>query len=306
MQSNPLNVWGGDSQPSQPAQSTQPAFRPAFQPQPKPKLNKTIIYTIAGVLAVVAAVVAPVVLRSKGYADAIATIDSVKDVAVSQNVKLGNDFHETMANTMDKIEVFFTETNKSPSETLFNTVKSPEEGLAKYKIAMDKLAANHTISGDKNLAQKFAATKSIYEKFNQHATATTKYYTFFKSDIIDMEKALTDYTSDSIEQYEYTVNVISKFINKLDGFKSGDDKFDKIVRDAVNSTNKFLQLLLNYKKHHPKPDNNIYNDTSISNASFELVQNSTMLNGYINDTVDYRNRFVDSLAYLRAELVKAR
>ena len=325
-QSTPLTA-----QPPQFAQPVQSAPQPTFQsapapqtqPQPvssfqspklsqpslaKPKSNKLIIYTIAGVLTaavvVVMATLAVLLLGGKGYADAIAAIDSVKGVAYSKEVKVGVDTYGITSVQMEKIKVFFTETNKSPDETLFNVAKSPEDGLAKYKAAMDKLSANHTISSDKNLAQKFATTKSIYDQFNQHATAATKYFTLCAADITDVEKGFTDYTSGTLEQYNHIAAAVSRINDKVSDLDSGDEKFDKIVQDSVGSLNKFMQYIVEYGKIHPKIDEELFDKAGMRAAASDVAQKSVEMNKYINDTVDYRNRFVDSLAYFRDEVAK--
>lgn len=301
-------------QPTQLPQST-----PALQIQPQPsqltqsspvklKSNKPIIYTIAGVLTaavvVVAATLAVLLLGGKGYADALAAIDGVKGVAYSKEVKVGVDTYGITSVQMEKIKVFFTETNKSPDETLFNAAKSPEDGLAKYKAAMDKLSANHAISGDKNLAQKFATTKSIYDQFNRHATAATKYFTLCAADITDVEKGFTDYTSGTLEQYNHIAAAVSRINDKVSDLDSGDEKFDKIVQDSVGSLNKFMQYIVEYGKIHPKIDEELFDKAGMRAAASDVAQKSVEMNKYINDTVDYRNRFVDSLAYFRDEVAK--
>lgn len=274
----------------------------------KLKSNKPIIYTIAGVLTaavvVVAATLAVLLLGGKGYADALATIDGVKGVAYSKEVKVGVDTYGITSVQMEKIKVFFTETNKSPDETLFNAAKSPDDGLAKYKAAMDKLSANHTISSDKNLAQKFATTKSIYDQFNRHATAATKYFTLCAADITDVEKGFTDYTSGTLEQYNHIAAAVSRINDKVSDLDSGDKKFDKIVQDSVGSLNKFMQYIVEYGKIHPKIDEELFDKAGMRSAASDVAQKSVEMNKYINDTVDYRNRFVDSLAYFRDEVAK--
>lgn len=309
------------TQPVQPASQHQPVLQSApalqIQPQPpqlahpssaKPKSNKPIIYTIAGVLTaavvVLAATLAVLLLGGKGYADAIAAIDGVKGVAYSKEVKVGVDTYGITSVQMEKIKVFFTETNKSPDETLFNAAKSPEDGLAKYKAAMDKLSANHTISSDKNLAQKFATTKSIYDQFNQHATAATKYFTLCAADITDVEKGFTDYTSGTLEQYNHIAAAVDRINDKVSDLDSGDKKFDKIVQDSVGSLNKFMQYIVEYGKIHPKIDEELFDKAGMRAAASDVAQKSVEMNKYINDTVDYRNRFVDSLAYFRDEVAK--
>ena len=309
------------TQPVQPTSQHQPVLQSApalqIQPQPpqlahpssaKPKSNKPIIYTIAGVLTaaavVVAATLAVLLCGGKGYADAIAAIDGVKGVAYSKEVKVGVDTYGITSVQMEKIKVFFTETNKSPDETLFNVAKSPEDGLAKYKAAMDKLSANHTISSDKNLAQKFATTKSIYDQFNQHATAATKYFTLCAADITDVEKGFTDYTSGTLEQYNHIAAAVSRINDKVSDLDSGDEKFDKIVQDSVGSLNKFMQYIVEYGKIHPKIDEELFDKAGMRSAASDVAQKSVEMNKYINDTVDYRNRFVDSLAYFRDEVAK--
>ena len=309
-----LQQLAASLQPSQLPQST-PALQ--IQPQPsqptqlspvKSKSNKPIIYTIAGVLTaavvVVAATLAVLLLGGKGYADAIAAIDSVKGVAYSKEVKVGVDTYGITSVQMEKIKVFFTETNKSPDETLFNAAKSPEDGLAKYKAAMDKLSANRAISGDKNLAQKFATTKSIYDQFNRHATAATKYFTLCAADITDVEKGFTDYTSGTLEQYNHIAAAVSRINDKVSDLDSGDEKFDKIVQDSVGSLNKFMQYIVEYGKIHPKIDEELFDKAGMRSAASDVAQKSVEMNKYINDTVDYRNRFVDSLAYFRNEVAK--
>ena len=324
----PLTVQSPQfTQPTRPVPQHQPVLQsapaPQTQPQPilssqpprlshpspvKPKSNKPIIYTIAGVLTaavvVVAATLAVLLLGGKGYADAIAAIDSVKGVAYSKEVKVGVDTYGITSVQMEKIKVFFTETNKSPDETLFNAAKSPEDGLAKYKAAMDKLSANRAISGDKNLAQKFATTKSIYDQFNRHATAATKYFTLCAADITDVEKGFTDYTSGTLEQYNHIAAAVSRINDKVSDLDSGDEKFDKIVQDSVGSLNKFMQYIIEYGKIHPKIDEELFDKAGMRSAASDVAQKSVEMNKYINDTVDYRNRFVDSLAYFRDEVAK--
>lgn len=309
-----LQQLAASLQPSQLPQSTpvlqiQPQpFQPTQSSPVKPKSNKPIIYTIAGVLTaavvVVAATLAVLLLGGKGYADVIAAIDGVKGVAYSKEVKVGVDTYGITSVQMEKIKVFFTETNKSPDETLFNAAKSPEDGLAKYKAAMDKLSANHAISGDKNLAQKFATTKSIYDQFNRHATAVTKYFTLCAADITDVEKGFTDYTSGTLEQYNHIAAAVSRINDKVSDLDSGDEKFDKIVQDSVGSLNKFMQYIVEYGKIHPKIDEELFDKAGMRAAASDVAQKSVEMNKYINDTVDYRNRFVDSLAYFRDEVAK--
>ena len=321
-QQTPLTVQTPQfTQPVQPASQHQPVLQSApalqIQPQPpqltqsspvKPKSNKPIIYTIAGVLTaavvVVAATLAVLLLGGKDYADVIAAIDGVKGVAYSKEVKVGVDTYGITSVQMEKIKVFFTETNKSPDETLFNAAKSPEDGLAKYKAAMDKLSANRAISGDKNLAQKFATTKSIYDQFNQHATAATKYFTLCAADITDVEKGFTDYTSGTLEQYNHIAAAVDRINDKVSDLDSGDEKFDKIVQDSVGSLNKFMQYIVEYGKIHPKIDEELFDKAGMRAAASDVAQKSVEMNKYINDTVDYRNRFVDSLAYFRDEVAK--
>lgn len=294
---------------STPALQIQPQPSQPTQPSPvKHKSNKPIIYTIAGVLTaavvVVMATLAVLLLGGKGYADVIAAIDGVKGVAYSKEVKVGVDTYGITSVQMEKIKVFFTETNKSPDETLFNAAKSPEDGLAKYKAAMDKLSANRAISGDKNLAQKFATTKSIYDQFNQHATAATKYFTLCAADITDVEKGFTDYTSGTLEQYNHIAAAVDRINDKVSDLDSGDKKFDKIVQDSVGSLNKFMQYIVEYGKIHPKIDEELFDKAGMRAAALDVAQKSVEMNKYINDTVDYRNRFVDSLAYFRDEVAK--
>lgn len=315
VQSAPQPTFQSDTAPQQqfqqltPSPQVQPKSSQLTQPSPvKPKSNKLIIYTIAGVLTaavvVVAATLAVLLLGDKGYADAIAAIDGVKGVAYSKEVKVGVDTYGITSVQMEKIKVFFTETNKSPDETLFNAAKSPEDGLAKYKTAMEKLSANHAILGDKNLAQKFATTKSIYDQFNRHATAATKYFTLCAADITDVEKGFTDYTSGTLEQYNHIAAAVSRINDKVSDLDSGDEKFDKIVQDSVGSLNKFMQYIVEYGKIHPKIDEELFDKAGMRSAASDVAQKSVEMNKYINDTVDYRNRFVDSLAYFRDEVAK--
>lgn len=315
VQSAPQPTFQSDTAPQQqfqqltPSPQVQPKSSQLTQPSPvKPKSNKLIIYTIAGVLTaavvVVAATLAVLLLGGKGYADALAAIDGVKGVAYSKEVEVGVDTYGITSVQMEKIKVFFTETNKSPDETLFNAAKSPEDGLAKYKAAMDKLSANHAILGDKNLAQKFATTKSIYDQFNRHATAATKYFTLCAADITDVEKGFTDYTSGTLEQYNHIAAAVSRINDKVSDLDSGDKKFDKIVQDSVGSLNKFMQHIVEYGKIHPQIDEELFDKAGMRAAASDVAQKSVEMNKYINDTVDYRNRFVDSLAYFRDEVAK--
>lgn len=65
-----------------------------------------------------------------------------------------------------------------------------------------------------------------------------------------------------------------------------------------------MQYIVEYGKIHPKIDEELFDKAGMRAAASDVAQKSVEMNKYINDTVDYRNRFVDSLAYFRDEVAK--
>ena len=370
MQSDPLDVWNRDGQPSQPTQSTQPVFQPTaqsaqqptqpvFQPaaqpaepvrqvqltpqpfqstqpvlqpaaQPNPiiatpaatsmpdfaaaanaadskkKPNKTIIYSAAAAAAVILLVTGVFgtkwFLRAQAYSGAIVAIDSVKNVAEKKDMKL----REASINDNTTAD-FFIKTGGAPNKTLFKDVKTPAEGLVKYDAVMKQLSNRRNAFGDKTVAEKIDSTKETYEKFRNHADASSKFLKIVSKYSKGMKHEWGDSQEKDKKSTKQAIEAVNNLNKEMSTFKSSDKDFDKAAKGLISDLHKIVAAMVK----NSGADGNLSTalkegSAGISPSLYEslarLGDEIKQMNDYFEETVSLRNQFVDSLADLRSTL----
>ncbi len=321
------------SQPAssvQPTQSFQPAQPAPAQPNPiitapavtsmpdfaaaanaadsKKKPNKTIIYSAVAAAAVVLLVVGVfgirMVLRAQAYSGAITAIDSVKNVAKKKEVN----FSDNNSMTSDEMQNFFTKTGDAPDKTLFKAVKTPAEGIAKYRATMKQIINNRNTFDNKIVAEKVDATKEVYEKFINHADAATKFFKILNKYAKDMKEFNTNGINSNSPEYKKKMQkglvLVKKLKAEMSSHKSSDKEFNKLANDLVDD---LYNLVSTFAKEQPKGSSKQSDDMSDFGAVFGLMMKITdeskRLDTYFGDVANLRNQFIDSLADLRSTLV---
>lgn len=274
----------------------------------KPKSNKLITYSIAGVVVVVLAVAGvfgvKAVLRAQAYSGAIAAIDSVKNVAKKKEVN----FSDNNSMTSDEMQDFFTKTGDAPDKTLFKAVKTPAEGIAKYRATMKQIINNRNTFDNKIVAEKVDATKEVYEKFINHADAATKFFKILNKYTKDMKEFNTNGINSNSPEYKKKMQkglvLVKKLKAEMSSHKSSDKEFNKLANDLVDD---LYNLVSTFAKEQPKGSSKQSDDMSDFGAVFGLMMKITdeskRLDTYFGDVANLRNQFIDSLADLRSTLV---
>lgn len=273
----------------------------------KKKPNKTIIYSAAAAAAVVLLVAGvfgvKAVLRAQAYSGAIAAIDSVKNVAKKKEVN----FSDNNSMTSDEMQNFFTKTGDAPDKTLFKAVKTPAEGIAKYRATMKQIINNRNTFDNKIVAEKVDATKEIYEKFINHADAATKFFKILNKYAKDMKEFNTNGINSNSPEYKKKMQkglvLVKKLKAEMSSHKSSDKEFNKLANDLVDD---LYNLVSTFAKEQPKGSSKQSDDMSDFGAVFGLIMKITdeskRLDTYFGDVSNLRNQFIDSLADLRSTL----
>ncbi len=273
----------------------------------KPKSNKLITYSIAGVVVVVLAVAgvfgAKWFLRAQAYSSAIAGIDSVKNVAEKKEVS----FSDNNSIISDEMRNFFTKTGDAPDKTLFKAVKTPAEGIAKYRATMKQIINNRSTFDNKIVAEKVDATKKVYEKFINHADAATKFFKILKKYEKDMKEFNTNGIDSNSPEYKKKMRkglVLAKKLKaEMSSYESSDKEFNKLAKGTCDD---MYSLVSTYAKEQPKGSSKQSNDISGFGAMFGLIMKldseQKQLDTYFGDVANFRNQFIDSLADLRSTL----
>lgn len=274
----------------------------------KKKPNKTIIYSAAAAAAVVLLVVGVfgirMVLRAQAYSSSIAAIDSVKNVAKKKEVN----FSDNNSMTSDEMQDFFTKTGDAPDKTLFKAVKTPAEGIAKYRATMKQIINNRNTFDNKIVAEKVDATKEVYEKFINHADAATKFFKILNKYAKDMKEFNTNGINSNSPEYKKKMQkglvLVKKLKAEMSSHKSSDKEFNKLANDLVDD---LYNLVSTFAKEQPKGSSKQSDDMSDFGAVFGLMMKITdeskRLDTYFGDVANLRNQFIDSLADLRSTLV---
>ena len=274
----------------------------------KPKSNKLITYSIAGVVVVVLAVAGVFgtkwFLRAQAYSSAIAGIDSVKNVAEKKEVNFSDN------NSMESAEMrnFFTKTGDAPDKTLFKAVKTPAEGIAKYRTTMKQIINNRNTFDNKIVAEKVDATKEVYEKFINHADAATKFFKILKKYEKDMKEFNTNGIDSNSPEYKKKMRkglvLVKKLKAEMSSYESSDKEFNKLAKGTCDD---MYSLVSMFAKEQPKGSSKQSNDISGFGAMFGLIMKldseQKQLDTYFGDVANFRNQFIDSLADLRSTLV---
>ncbi len=274
----------------------------------KPKSNKLITYSIAGVVVVVLAVAGVFgtkwFLRAQAYSSAIAGIDSVKNVAEKKEVNFSNN------GAMESAEMrnFFTKTGDTPNKTLFKAVKTPAEGIAKYRATMKQIIDNRSTFDNKIVAEKVDATKKVYEKFINHADAATKFFKILKKYEKDMKEFNTNGIDSNSPEYKKKMQkglvLVKKLKAEMSSYESSDKEFNKLAKGTCDD---MYSLVSMFAKEQPKGSSKQSNDMSGFGAMFGLIMKldseQKQLDTYFGDVANLRNQFIDSLADLRSTLV---
>ena len=273
----------------------------------KPKSNKLITYSIAGVVVVVLAVAGVFgtkwFLRAQAYSSAIAGIDSVKNVAEKKEVN----FSDNNSIISDEMRNFFTKTGDAPDKTLFKAVKTPAEGIAKYRATMKQIINNRNTFDNKIVAEKVDATKEAYEKFINHADAATKFFKILKKYEKDMKEFNTNGINSNSPEYKKKMRkglVLAKKLKaEMGRYNSSDKEFNKLAKGTCDD---MYSLVSTLAKEQPKGSSKPSNDMSDFGAVFGLIMKldseQKQLDTYFGDTANLRNQFIDSLADLRSTL----
>lgn len=274
----------------------------------KKKPNKTIIYSAAAAAAVVLLVVGVfgirMVLRAQAYSSSIAAIDSVKNVAKKKEVN----FSDNNSMTSDEMQNFFTKTGDAPDKTLFKAVKTPAEGIAKYRATMKQIINNRNTFDNKIVAEKVDATKEIYEKFINHADAATKFFKILNKYTKDMKEFNTNGINSNSPEYKKKMQkglvLVKKLKAEMSSYESSDKEFNKLAKGTCDD---MYSLVSTFAKEQPKGSSKQSDDMSDFGAVFGLMMKldseSKQLDAYFSDVANLRNQFIDSLADLRSTLV---
>lgn len=273
----------------------------------KPKSNKLITYSIAGVVVAVLAVAGVFgtkwFLRAQAYSSAIAGIDSVKNVAEKKEVN----FSDNNSMISDEMRNFFTKTGGAPDKTLFKAVKTPADGIAKYRAAMKQIINNRNTFDNKIVAEKVDTTKEAYEKFINHADAATKFFKILKKYEKDMKEFNTNGINSNSPEYKKKMRkglVLAKKLKaEMSRYDSSDKEFNKLAKGTCDD---MYSLVSTLAKEQPKGSSKQPNDMSDFGAVFGLIMKldseQKQLDTYFGDTANLRNQFIDSLADLRSTL----
>lgn len=273
----------------------------------KPKSNKLITYSIAGVVVVVLAVAGVFgtkwFLRAQAYSSAIAGIDSVKNVAGKKEVN----FSDNNSMISDEMRNFFTKTGGAPDKTLFKAVKTPADGIAKYRATMKQIINSRNTFDNKIVAEKVDATKEVYEKFINHADAATKFFKILKKYEKDMKEFNTNGINSNSPEYKKKMRkglVLAKKLKaEMSRYDSSDKEFNKLAKGTCDD---MYSLVSMFAKEQPKGSSKQSNDMSDFGAVFGLIMKldseQKQLDTYFGDTANLRNQFIDSLADLRSTL----
>ncbi len=272
----------------------------------KPKSNKLITYSIAGVVVVVLAVAGVFgtkwFLRAQAYSSAIAGIDSVKNVAEKQDVRLS----EASINDNTTAD-FFIKTGGAPNKTLFKDAKTPEDGLAKYDAVMKQLSDRRNAFGDKDVAEKIDSTKETYEKFKKHADASSKFLKIVSKYSKGMKHEWGDSQEKDKKSTKQAIETVNNLNKEMSTFKSSDKDFDKAAKGLISDLHKIAVAMVK----NSGADGNLSTafkegSAGISPSLYEslarLGDEIKQMNDYFEETVSLRNQFVDSLADLRNTL----
>lgn len=274
----------------------------------KPRSNKLITYSIAGVVIVVLAVAGVFgtkwFLRVQAYSSAIAGIDSVKNVAEKKEVS----FSDNNSIISDEMRNFFTKTGDAPDKTLFKAVKTPAEGIAKYRATMKQIIDNRSTFDNKIVAEKVDATKKVYEKFINHADAATKFFKILKKYEKDMKEFNTNGIDSNSPEYKKKMRkglvLVKKLKAEMSSYESSDKEFNKLAKGTCDD---MYSLVSMFAKEQPKGSSKQSNDISGFGAMFGLIMKldseQKQLDTYFGDVANFRNQFIDSLADLRGTLV---
>ena len=265
----------------------------------KKKPNKTIIYSAAGAAAVILLVAGVFgtkwFLRAQAYSSAIASIDSVKNVAKKRGAKSSNG----VVRDVSMID-FFTRTGGAPNKTLFKEVKTPEEGLAKYDAVMKQLSNRRNAFGDKAVAEKIDSAKETYEKFRKHADSASKLFKIVDRYSGDIKRGLDNayaFQNGNKESVKYVADVIGKLNSDVSGFGSGDKDFDKTAKSLMSDLNKIIIEMLNNVNAGGSP----YGTPDVDVD--KLINEVKYLVNYFDETANLRDQFVSKLDDLRSTLV---
>lgn len=273
----------------------------------KPRSNKLITYSIAGVVIVVLAVAGVFgtkwFLRAQAYSSAIAGIDSVKNVAEKKEVS----FSDNNSIISDEMRNFFTKTGDAPDKTLFKAVKTPAEGIAKYRATMKQIIDNRSTFDNKIVAEKVDATKKVYEKFINHADAATKFFKILKKYEKDMKEFNTNGIDSNSPEYKKKMRkglvLVKKLKAEMSSYESSDKEFNKLAKGTCDD---MYSLVSMFAKEQPKGSSKQSNDISGFGAMFGLIMKldseQKQLDTYFGDVANLRNQFIDSLADLRSTL----
>lgn len=272
----------------------------------KKKPNKTIIYSAAAaatvVLLVAGVFVVRAILRAQAYSGAIAAIDSVKNVAKKQDVRLS----EASINDNTTAD-FFTKTGGAPNKTLFKDAKTPEDGLAKYDAVMKQLSNRRNAFGDKDVAEKIDSTKEAYEKFKKHADASSKFLKIVSKYSKGMKHEWGDSQEKDKKSTKQAIETVNNLNKEMSTFKSSDKDFDKAAKGLIGDLHKIAVAMVK----NSGADGNLSTafkegSAGISPSLYEslarLGDEIKQMNDYFEETVSLRNQFVDSLADLRNTL----
>lgn len=270
--------------------------------------NKLMLYLAVATTVVIVLVIGIVLamgqLKGNSYKDAIAAIDSVKDIALKRNARPRNDSSGKGGDWInsDNGITFFTGTKLAPSETLFKSVSSPMNGIERYDAVINKLTNNGALRGDKKISDSLDELKKTYGNFRKHAIASNKFFTTYmpySSGIKRMKEPNMQWSSDQLNE---ALSNINKANDEFKKFKSGDDDFDKLARSVIDDNKTILVSFV--KNANSKPSGGMMPDMNGTlTALTRIDQESAQMDTYFNDTIDSRNKLVDVLGNLKNEIV---
>ena len=273
----------------------------------KKKPNKTIIYSAVAAAAVVLLVAGvfgvKAVLRAQAYSGAIAAIDSVKNVAKKKDMKLS----ETSINDNTTAD-FFIKTGGAPNKTLFKDAKTPEDGLAKYDAVMKQLSNRRNAFGDKTVAEKIDSTKETYEKFRNHADASSRFLKIVSKYSKGMKHEWGDGQTSDKESTKKAIEAVNNLNKEMSTFKSNDKDFDKTAKSAISDIHEIVAVLTKDSGSNGNlyaalmQEGNSGTSSSFYAAFLRLNSEFKQLGDYFDDTINLRNQFVGKLDDLRSTL----
>lgn len=274
--------------------------------------RKTIMYVVVALIIVALAVggtfAARHFLRLKAYDDAVAAIDSVKTVAEKKDVNFSKGKDEFIDSEQGL--AFFNKTGGSPDKTLFQSVSTPAEGIAKYDDAIKRLTSNRTIAENKIVAAKLDAVEKSYSKFRQHADATSKFFVILSQHTKELKESRigkANNSSESKEDIQKIADATGKVSAAFADFKSSDQDFDAKVKKIFSDVN---DLMKHVSKYYGVDTNDLASlgeamssMNSVLSLMSDINKESKQVNDYFNATIVCRNQLIDSLADLRATLL---